>query len=201
MIDVGCNGRISDGGVFSNCSLSRPLAENSLNIPGPKALPHREKLVPHVIVADDAFPLKPYIMKPYPFRDQPLPKRIHNYRLSRARRVVENAFGILANRFRVLRNAILVEPAKAVKIVNAACALHNFLLSTSSRRLYVPPGYADSDQHTGEWRLEGSTPNLISLQVEQSARAFSNNAKDVRTEFEEYFIGEGEVSWQLQHVS
>lgn len=119
----------------------------------------------------------------------------------RARRVVENAFGILANRFRVLRTAILVEPSKAIKIVNAACALHNYLLSTSSRRLYVPPGYVDGEQETGEWRLESQSPHLMPLQAAHSARPFSSNAKDVRTEFEEYFIGEGEVPWQLQHIS
>ena len=54
-----------------------------------------------VIVAYDAFPPKDYILKPYNRNELTLEKRIFNYRLSRARRVVENVFGILANRFRV----------------------------------------------------------------------------------------------------
>lgn len=47
-----------------------------------------------VIVADDAFPLTNYMMKPFPNRLQKgTPERAFNYRLSRARRIVENAFG------------------------------------------------------------------------------------------------------------
>ena len=97
-VDVGCNGRISDGGVFRNSSLSTAIEQNNLGIP-----PHRTiagTLFSYVIVADDAFPLKENIMKPYPSRGLTKEKRIANYRISRARRISENAFGILANRFR-----------------------------------------------------------------------------------------------------
>jgi hypothetical protein len=57
--------RISDGGVFKNCSLSTALETNQLNIPKAAPLPERINPCPYVIVADDAFPLKPYIMKPF----------------------------------------------------------------------------------------------------------------------------------------
>lgn len=55
-----------------------------------------------VFVADDAFPLKTYILKPYA-RSTYLSRnpKIFNYRLSRARRIVENAFGILTSKFRI----------------------------------------------------------------------------------------------------
>ena len=62
---MGCNGRISDGGVFKNCSLYHALEEKRLNILKETQLPGTEQTFPFVIVADDAFPLKDYIMKPY----------------------------------------------------------------------------------------------------------------------------------------
>ena len=37
-IDVGCNGRISDGGVFKNCSLFNAMENNTLQIPPPEPL-------------------------------------------------------------------------------------------------------------------------------------------------------------------
>ena len=53
--------------------------------------------------ADDAFPLKPYIQKPYSQIGLTAERCIFNYRLSRARR---NGFGILAKRFRVFMNPL-----------------------------------------------------------------------------------------------
>ena len=66
-------------------------------------------------------------MKPYPCRNQSRAQRIYNYRLSRARRVVENAFGILANRWRVFLTHINLAPETVEQLVLAACALHNYL--------------------------------------------------------------------------
>lgn len=88
--------------------------------------------MPYVVVADDAFPLKPYIMKPFAFRQQDMNQRVLNYRLSRARRIIENVFGICAARFRILRRPIDFHPSKATKIVLAICALHNFLMERKS---------------------------------------------------------------------
>ncbi|KMQ83974.1 nuclease harbi1-like protein [Lasius niger] len=48
--DIGCNGRVSDDGVFQNCSLSTTLETNSLNIPKPKPFPGGDKPVPFVVV-------------------------------------------------------------------------------------------------------------------------------------------------------
>uniref|UniRef100_A0A9J8D3C2 DDE Tnp4 domain-containing protein n=1 Tax=Cyprinus carpio carpio TaxID=630221 RepID=A0A9J8D3C2_CYPCA len=98
-VDVGFNGQISDGGVFEGCSLQNALENRTVNIPASAPLPGSNQLTPYCIVADEAFPLKEYLMKPYPNRRLSVQQHIFNYRLSRARRVVENAFGILANRF------------------------------------------------------------------------------------------------------
>ena len=67
------------------------------------------------------------MMKPYSFRDLDNEERIFNYRLSRARRVVENAFGILANRFQVLLTTMQHHPSTVKVIVKACIVLHNLM--------------------------------------------------------------------------
>jgi len=89
--DVRVQGRISDGGVFKQSHLCKMLEAQTLNLPTPSALPGIEKELPFVFVADEAFPLNENIMKPY-FGNygKGSIERVFNYRLSRARRVVEN---------------------------------------------------------------------------------------------------------------
>lgn len=97
-------------------------------MPSHRPLPGSNKVALYVIVADDAFALKPFLMKPYGFRHQPGPNRIFNYRLSRARNTVEDVFGHVASRFRVLRTPIMLSPIKNRNVVAAICILHNFLI-------------------------------------------------------------------------
>ena len=79
-VNVGCNGRISDGGVFRNSSLSNTLSLNTLNIPFSDS-----ESRPYVVVADDAFPLKTYMMKLYAFKNLCTEIRVFNYTFSKIR--------------------------------------------------------------------------------------------------------------------
>lgn len=88
-IDVGSNGCNSDGGIFNKCSFGIALEEKKLNLLEPKPLPGRQKAVPYLIVADDAFALKPNLLKPYSAHELSGLQRIFNYRLSRARRTIK----------------------------------------------------------------------------------------------------------------
>lgn len=54
---MGCQGRISDGGVFRNIKLFKQLNENKVELPPHKSIPGKETPGPYVFVADDAFGL------------------------------------------------------------------------------------------------------------------------------------------------
>ena len=97
-VSIGASASGSDGGVFAETDLKATLEDGSIGLPEPSPLPNDDKPMPYHIVADDAFPLKTWLMKPLPQRKMTVEQRIFNYRLSRARRVVENAFGLLAAR-------------------------------------------------------------------------------------------------------
>ncbi|XP_071575542.1 uncharacterized protein [Temnothorax nylanderi] len=94
-VDIGQYGSMSDGGVWNNSTLADALEHEETKLPPLKMLPGSHIKFPHVFVADEAFPLKPYLMRPYPRAALQDKQRVFNYRLSRARRVIENTFGIL----------------------------------------------------------------------------------------------------------
>ena len=124
-VDVGAAGR---AGVFADSALQKALTINSLDLPDAVALQGISTKISHHVVGDDAFPLNARLMKPYPYRNLEKEKRIFNYRLSQARRVVENAFGILAHRWRVFLTTIKLSPEKVTDIILAACCLHNLMV-------------------------------------------------------------------------
>ncbi|CAG5016035.1 unnamed protein product [Parnassius apollo] len=109
---------------------------NTFNIPESKYLPGTEITAPHVIIGDEAFPLRTYLMRPYPksqLCDQR--KSTFNDRLSHARKVVENAFGILAKKFRLYNRRIQLHPDNADKVVMTTCILHNYIKSGGVQHL------------------------------------------------------------------
>lgn len=88
-----------------------------IDIPQDAELPGTQKIIPYHFVGDSAFPLSKFMMRPYAARALTDEKRIFNYRLSRARRCIENAFGIMAARFRVFLRPIAANPKQAEQIV------------------------------------------------------------------------------------
>ncbi|XP_037515884.1 uncharacterized protein LOC119393136 [Rhipicephalus sanguineus] len=123
--------------------------------------------LPYFFVGDEAFPLKEYMMRPYPRRtlhdddSKAHERRVFNYRMTRARRVIENTFGILAQRWRMLRRPIKAKEGNIKAYIGACIVLHNFLLkeSAASSAAYCPPGATDSEDwegrlSPGSWRDE-----------------------------------------------
>lgn len=98
-------------GVYVRSYFGRGMETRTLHVPPSTSLsgPAHPNNVPFVMVDDAAFPLKPYL-RPYSRQNLTHQKRIFNYRLSRARMVLENAFGILASRWRIVNSRINLHP-------------------------------------------------------------------------------------------
>lgn len=189
-VDAGSNGRISDGGVFNKCSFAHALEKGSLHLPQAQPLTGRNVNVPFVFVADDAFALKPYIMKPFSGQNLSKDERVFNYRLSRSRRCIESAFGIMSARIRVMRAPIHLDAAKTRKITLACCALHNFLM-THQIELYAPNEFTDQGNENGS-----SMFTLESVVTDVKA-----DANKVREEFKQYFMSkDGQLPWQFNYI-
>ena len=104
-VDVGYQGRISDSGVFTNPELYKKLETKTLCLPQPVPLNVREKSVPYFFILDEAFPLSENFVKVYPGQHPKNSKeRISNSRICRARRVVENVFGLSSSGFECFVN-------------------------------------------------------------------------------------------------
>ncbi len=114
-------------------------------------LPCSDKQCPFVIIGDEGFPLKPYLMRPYASKQtaESFEKRIFNYRLCRARRIIENCFGILVARWRIFLKPIEAHPKNADKYVKCAIVLHNYLMKSEERKTYVPSVLVDQDDGKG----------------------------------------------------
>lgn len=140
-------------------------------------------------------------MRPYPGSFLTNDKLIFNYRLSRARRTIENAFGILAARWRILLTTINLRPQNVSHIVLATVCLHNFIKTQETSRplvQYCPLNFADTVSANGEisngqWREE--IQPLISVR-----RMFQNRSVNVayklRDELKDFLNGVGAVHWQ-----
>ena len=138
-------------------------------------------------------------MKPYSKRHLTEEKRIFNYRLSRARRVSENAFGILAARFGVFHTMMRLSPVKVTEVVLVCCVLHDMFLS-KSLLTYCPPGSMDYENENGDvvsgsWREDGSSTSSNLRSMPKVKERSAKNVEDMRDMLCYYVNGPGAVPW------
>ena len=141
-----------------------------------------------------------------------IPRRIFNYRLSRARRVIENAFGILVAKWQILAGQLCCKVGTGEAIVMALICLHNFLIDSEMdaappQRNYVRPGMADGEGpngellENGEWRevnrADGVLRDIGRVGGLNPARA----AIEQRERIKDFFLTEvGELPWQYDYA-
>lgn len=155
------------------------MYSNGLNIPDPIRLPNSQGSPrPYGFVGDKAFALHVNLLRPYPQRGLNDKRRVFNYRLFRARRTVECAFGVLANKWRVLHTTILVNPEFVDDIVKTCCVSHDF-----GRK---KDGYNYEDMES-ECDLDD---------IEVRGTGSRSNGIEIRETYAEYFVHEGSVPFQ-----
>lgn len=185
-IDVGSMGRFSDGGILNDSVFGQKLKTGNLNLPSEEPLYPDGMNMPYVFIGDEAFPLLHNLMRAYPQSRLSESRRIYNYRVSRARRVVENAFGILAAQWKVFRRPFDCRVELVDKIVKTTCVLHNFLIN-------------DVSYNMREEDIEFLDPSQLRPLVHCGYR-YSNESFLIREEYCKYFNTQGAVPWQATRV-
>ncbi|XP_073446675.1 protein MIS12 homolog isoform X1 [Dendrobates tinctorius] len=183
-VDIGAYGRSNDSQVFKLSAMGRKLYGNTFQFPPPRPLPQTSgPPMPFVCVGDEAFQLSEHLLKPYSSRGLTRPKRIFNYRLTRARRMVECTFGILTAKWRVLLTAINLKTETVDEVIKACVVLHNFVICKE------PISIEDtSEETTLQDYHDITTRSSVTVSV-------------MRDNFALYFMSpQGRVHWQDDRV-
>lgn len=154
LVDVSNYWKDNDAHIFNNSDMGKAFLGDEMNIPAANMVSGHK--LPYVIISDEMFALKPWLMKPFPGQGLDEEQAIFNYRLSRCRRTIENTFGILSARRRIFRRPIRAVPETVDSIIKACLCLHNYLRLTENAQ-YIPAGFVDSEDasgniNPGDWR-------------------------------------------------
>lgn len=142
-------------------------------------------------------------MKPYPNKGITHNEKIYNFRICLGRRIVENAFGILANRFQVLQTTIKTRLENTEIIVLACCALYNYLRRTSST--YLTPISVDWEDTEigllteGEWRQ--SVRKLVGMKPRNRSGKEISLTEIIQGYYRDFYNDEGKVEFQERMIN
>jgi hypothetical protein len=182
---VGSVGKSSNCKDFKNSNIGRKLESNELGIPGNRPLPSDDngKCMQFVIVVDEDFPLPEHVLRPYPNGRLSVQQRIYNYRLKRVRRMVDYAFGILANKWRIFRRSFDVTSQFWDSIIQACCIQHNFV------------------RRNDGFQLEDNLYESNFESIQFTGTRGNTKSKDMRDYFAKYSASpHGTVTWQRDKV-
>ncbi|XP_069832267.1 uncharacterized protein [Dendropsophus ebraccatus] len=182
-INVGAYGSTGDSRVLQASQIGVQILRAGDTLPAAEPLPGSTDPVPFVMVSDEAFPLLRNLLRPYPRRELDTRKRILNFRLSRARRVVKCTFGIMSNQWRVLGTTIKLDVRTVDNIIKACCVLHNYARPEGSHEMM-------ENQHA-------TIDNVVNWEFLPP----SNLGVAIRDRYADYFMSpEGAMPWQYACV-
>lgn len=128
-IDVGGYGSQHDSATFQASQLYRAVMHKTIVLPQPSTVENSNLYLPYFFLGDGAYPLSKFLMKPYQNRGNlSEAQKVFNSRLSKARVVVENGFGITSQKFRILLHNIEQSPEIVNLIIKTTCLLHNLII-------------------------------------------------------------------------
>nr|XP_048679537.1 uncharacterized protein LOC125623755 [Caretta caretta] len=160
-INVGWPGKVHDARIFRNSGLFQKLQEGTL-FPDQK-ITVGDVEMPICILGDPAYPLMPWLMKPYT-GSLDSSQELFNYRLSKCRMVVECAFGRLKARWRNLLTCLDLSETNIPTVITACCVLHNiceskgetFMAGWEVEANRLAAGYAQPDTRAVRRAQEGA---------------------------------------------
>ena len=119
LVDIVSFGSNNDSGVFRNSPMGKAFFNDEISLPVAECLENLPTFgkVPYFLVGYEAFLLQSWLLRPFPGHRIPEEQRIFNYKLFRASRVIENAFGILAARWQVFMQPIQSTVEKLIKLL------------------------------------------------------------------------------------
>lgn len=192
LLDIGAPGRRSDNGIFHASEIGKRLQNDMLSIPPSRPVENSGQALPFTLVGDEAFPLTQYMLRPYP-RSGRLDRRknIFNYRLSRARRIVENVFGIISARIRIFRKPIVASISTATRIIKATTCLHNYIKSEGFKLPHIKRRYITLNVYERQLHTMG----IKDEETFNRSRPTKSSAQ-IRNDFATFFETTGAVPWQ-----
>ncbi|XP_064384383.1 uncharacterized protein LOC135333340 [Halichondria panicea] len=171
-IYIGWPGRVHDARVFVNSSLYMKGQGGTLFPDWKQTI--CGQAVPLLVLGDPAYPLLPWLLKAFiDHGSLTAEQKLFNYRLSKARVIVEHAYGRLKGRWRCLlkRNDVLIRDVPC--LIAACCVLHNIC----------------EDCHEtfhDDW-IQDETDSTLNSPSLPSSSTVANSGKDVQKALMIYF--------------
>lgn len=202
-VNVSDKSRSNDSGIWQASDFNSCLQNNTLHIPTDYNVNGSKLQLPYVFLGDKSFPLRNNLLRPFASRIPPYDERIFNYRLARARRVFDNTFNVLTNRFQCFHRPIALDSDRVDSIILAACTLHNFLLHNCQNYIdLMSLDYEDTENGTVVHGTRVESAALLDLTL--TTTSTTNIGKTVRDEYKKFFNGAGKTSFQdrmVQHFT